>query len=162
MTTPEGFEPTVPDELIADYEQRLAKARDQSEQMQHELQGVEVTERSASGVTVTVDATGKPKHIEVNDALAGRGGKAVSTEIMRALGTAQTKIANRVEETMQPYLGGTEAMQRTVEALRGAHPGSVSPGSTGAAEPHQTNRHRKPDRDADEDFGGSIMERNDW
>lgn len=166
--------PTDPDELIAGYEQQLAAAEQKATRIREELDGVQITERSPSGATVTVNATGNPQNIEVSDELAARGGRAVTSEIMRALSAAQAKVAGRVEQAMQPYLGGTEAMERTIAGVRSAHP---VPGDGPARQaPQETYRFNdEPDEtppppakpnpprprprgdNDDDDFGGPIM-----
>ena len=124
------------------YENKLAEIEQRNERMQQELDDVEVTERSSDGaISVTVNSQGNLTDLQLGDILRRRDGKSVSQEVLRLVSTAQGRIADKVQEVMDPYIGGTEAMDHVMGKLRSATPTQpkeqAAPSSSSAPPPPQ-------------------------
>lgn len=116
-------EPQDADAWQRNYENKLAEIEQRNERMQEELDDVEVTERSSDGaISVTVNSQGNLTDLQLGDALRRRDGKSVSQEVLRLTSTAQSRIADKVKDVMDPYIGGTEAMDHVMGKLRSATP----------------------------------------
>lgn len=167
-----------PEQLLSQYEGKLAEAQAKSDAIRENLAGLHVTERSPDGqITVTVNDAGNLVGLQLGQALQRKDGAAVAQDIMRTLQAAQSRVANTVQESMAPLLGAdSEAMHMMMDKLRSAQPpppveqygqGSRSWGPSeprlGAIEddgpppppparPQQPPR-RRPVEDDDDDFG---------
>lgn len=168
-----------PEQLLGQYEGKLAQAQAKSDAIRENLAHLQVTERSPDGqITVTVNDAGNLVALQLGQALQRKDGAAVAQDVMRTLQAAQSRIAGVVQESMAPLLGAdSEAMHLMMDKLRSAQPppeqyvsGGGGWGPTeprlGAIEddtpppsrpqrPSQPPRHRSVD---DDDFGdGSIL-----
>ena len=169
-----------PEQLLSQYEGKLAEAQAKSDAIRENLANLHVTERSPDGqITVTVNDAGNLVGLQLGQALQRKDGAAVAQDIMRTLQAAQSRVANTVQESMAPLLGeDSEAMHMMMDKLRSAQPpppppppygqggGSWGPTETrlGAIEddsappppprpqPPQQPR-RRPVEDDDDDFG---------
>ena len=132
------------------YETKLAEIEQRNERMQQELDDVEVTERSSDGaISVTVNSQGNLTDLQLADVLRRRDGKSVSEEVLRLVSTAQGRIADKVQEVMDPYIGGTQAMDHVMGKLRSATPTTPkeqapASGSSGSSAPPPPQRPSGP------------------
>ncbi|MQA08498.1 MAG: hypothetical protein GEU98_08080 [Pseudonocardiaceae bacterium] len=171
-------EPIDPDAWQRGYETKLAGIEQRNERMTEELQQVRVTERSTDGqVSVTVNNHGALVDLQLGEALRQRDGSAVAGEVVRLASVAQGKVADAVRRAMQPYIGGTEAMNYLVDRMRAAQPPEepqgYTPGGGGYSDadsflrsnnadgdpesPQPPPRPPRPSHDDDDFGGGSIL-----
>ncbi|TWP52545.1 YbaB/EbfC family nucleoid-associated protein [Lentzea tibetensis] len=163
---------TDPDQILSQYEGKLAEAQRKSEAIKESLANLRVTERSADGqITVTVNDAGNLVDLKLGSALQRKDGDAVGQDVLRVVQAAQSRVASAVQEAMSPVLGGddSEAMHFMMDKLRSAQPppppqyvpggGGYGAGPQfGAIEddvPPPPPRPQRPARpqDDDEDFG---------
>jgi DNA-binding protein YbaB len=105
---------TDPDQILSQYEGKLAEAQRKSEAIKENLANLRVTERSADGqITVTVNDAGNLVDLKLGTSLQRRDGDTVGQEVLRVVQAAQSRVATAVQEAMSPVLGGddSEAMQ---------------------------------------------------
>lgn len=169
-----------PEQLLSQYEGKLAEAQARSDAIRESLANMRITERSPDGqITVTVNDAGNLVGLELGQALQRKDSASVAQDIMRTVQAAQSRVANTVQEAMSPLMGAdSEAMHLMMDKLRSAQPppppqyvpGGGGYGSTeprlGAIEddtpppppPPQWTRppqppRRRPVEDDDDDFG---------
>ncbi|WP_086662333.1 YbaB/EbfC family nucleoid-associated protein [Lentzea kentuckyensis] len=113
-----------PEQLLSQYEGKLAEAQAKSDAIRENLAHLHVTERSPDGqITVTVNDAGNLVGLQLGQALQRKEGAAVAQDIMRTLQAAQSRVANTVQESMAPLLGpDSEAMHMMMDKLRSAQP----------------------------------------
>lgn len=113
-----------PEQLLSQYEGKLAEAQAKSDAIRENLATMQVTERSPDGqITVTVNDSGNLVGLQLGQALQRKDGAAVAQDILRTLQAAQSKIANTVQEVMAPLMGAdSEAMHMMMDKLRSAQP----------------------------------------
>ncbi|SMD20795.1 YbaB/EbfC family nucleoid-associated protein [Lentzea albidocapillata] len=113
-----------PEQLLSQYEGKLAEAQAKSDAIRENLATLQVTERSADGqITVTVNDSGNLVGLQLGQALQRKDGAAVAQDILRTLQAAQSKVANTVQEAMAPLMGAdSEAMHMMMDKLRSAQP----------------------------------------
>lgn len=88
---------TDPDQLIAEYEQKIEAERRKAEQIRDGLTAVRATARSDDGqVTVTVNATGNVVDLRLTDGPRDKPGPELAQDIMHTLRRAQSRIAEEV------------------------------------------------------------------
>ncbi|TCP57414.1 YbaB/EbfC DNA-binding family protein [Tamaricihabitans halophyticus] len=181
-------EPNDPDAWQRNYEAKLANIAERNERMIEELEQVQATERSKDGqISVTVNNQGALADLQLGNALRQREGSEVAGEVLRLVSAAQAKVADAVRQGMEPYLGGTAAMDYVVDHLSAAQappePQGFTPGGGGAPDaasflrttwendeggqdsPPQSSgpaqqppqRPSRPTDDEDDDFGGGSI-----
>jgi DNA-binding protein YbaB len=113
-----------PEQLLSQYEGKLAEAQAKSDAIRENLAHLQVTERSPDGqITVTVNDAGNLVGLQLGQALQRKDGAVVAQDIMRTLQAAQSRVANTVQESMAPLLGAdSEAMHMMMDKLRSAQP----------------------------------------
>ncbi|MGW6444190.1 YbaB/EbfC family nucleoid-associated protein [Lentzea sp. NPDC055074] len=113
-----------PEQLLSQYEGKLAEARAKSDAIRENLAHLQVTERSPDGqITVTVNDSGNLVGLQLGQALQRKDGAVVAQDILRTLQAAQSRIANTVQEAMAPLMGAdSEAMHMMMDKLRSAQP----------------------------------------
>ncbi|MDX8141106.1 YbaB/EbfC family nucleoid-associated protein [Lentzea sp. BCCO 10_0061] len=113
-----------PEQLLSQYEGKLAEAQAKSDAIRENLAAMQVTERSPDGqITVTVNDAGNLVGLQLGQALQRKDGAAVAQDILRTLQAAQSKVANTVQESMAPLIGAdSEAMHMMMDKLRSAQP----------------------------------------
>lgn len=113
-----------PEQLLSQYEGKLAQAQAKSDAIRENLANLQVTERSPDGqITVTVNDAGNLVGLQLGQALQRKDGAAVAQDIMRTLQAAQSRVANAVQESMAPLMGpDSEAMHLMMDKLRSAQP----------------------------------------
>lgn len=154
MATP----PPDADEWQRNYQQKLAEVERRNEEMSEQVNSIEVTERSGDRqISVTVNNQGNLTDLQLGDSLRQRGGQEVSAQVLQLIGTAQDRAAEQVREAMQPYIGGSAAMDHLVTGIRSA-PESPDEGSTGGGTGGSAgSRPRFEDEDDDWGGGGSFL-----
>lgn len=165
-----------PDQILSQYEGKLAEAQRKSEAIKESLANLRVTERSADGqIAVTVNDAGNLVDLKLGTALQRKDGDTVGQEVLRVVQAAQSRVATAVQEAMSPVLGGdSEAMHFMMDKLRSAQPppppqyvpgggGYGSGPQLGAIEddappPPPPPRPQRPPQDDDDDFsnGGFL------
>ncbi|GLZ31931.1 hypothetical protein Lesp02_41190 [Lentzea sp. NBRC 105346] len=115
---------TDPDQILSQYEGKLAEAQRKSDAIRESLANLRVTERSADGqITVTVNDAGNLVDLKLGNALQRKDGDTVGQEVLRVVQAAQSRVATAVQEALSPVLGGdSEAMHFMVDKLRSAQP----------------------------------------
>ncbi|SER45998.1 YbaB/EbfC family nucleoid-associated protein [Lentzea albida] len=113
-----------PDQLLSQYEGKLAEAQAKSDAIRENLAHLQITERSPDGqITVTVNDAGNLVGLQLGQALQRKDGTAVAQDILRTLQAAQSKVAATVQEAMAPLMGAdSEAMHMMMDKLRSAQP----------------------------------------
>jgi DNA-binding protein YbaB len=124
---------TDPEQVIRQYEGRLAEAQRRGEAIRETMAGLRVTERSADGqIAVTVNDAGNLVDLHLGSALQRKDGQAVAQEVLRVVQAAQSRVAAAVQEAMTPLLGGdSQAMEFMVDRLRSAQPPPPAPPGDG-------------------------------
>ncbi|SEQ82902.1 Conserved DNA-binding protein YbaB [Lentzea xinjiangensis] len=125
-----------PEQLLSQYEGKLAQAQAKSDAIRENLANLQVTERSPDGqIVVTVNDAGNLVALQLGQALQRKDGAAVAQDVMRTLQAAQSRIATVVQESMAPLLGAdSETMHLMMDKLRSAQPpppGHSVPGGGG-------------------------------
>ncbi|SDG04291.1 Conserved DNA-binding protein YbaB [Lentzea fradiae] len=167
-----------PDQLLSQFEGKLAQAQAKSDAIRENLARLQVTERSPDGqIAVTVNDAGNLVGLELGQALQRKDSAAVAQDIMRTLQAAQGRIATVVQESMAPLVGeDSETMHLMMAKLRSAQPSPQTYGSgaggwgpteprLGAIEddapppppPPPSPLRRRPAEDDDDFGGGSIL-----
>jgi DNA-binding protein YbaB len=166
-----------PEQLLSQYEGKLAQAQAKSDAIRENLAHLQVTERSPDGqITVTVNDAGNLVGLQLGQALQRKDGAVVAQDIMRTLQAAQSRVANAVQESMAPLMGAdSEAMHLMMDKLRSAQPpppveqrggwgpteprlGAIEDDSTPPPPPVRPQQppqppRRRPVQDDDDDFG---------
>ncbi|MET9225353.1 YbaB/EbfC family nucleoid-associated protein [Lentzea sp. NPDC003310] len=174
-----------PEQLLSQYEGRLAEAQAKSDAIRENLAHLQVTESSPDGqITVTVNDSGNLVGLQLGQALQRKDGNAVAQDVLRTLQAAQSRIANTVQEAMAPLMGAdSEAMHMMMDKLRSAQPppppeqyapgggrwapteqrlgaieddGVAPPPQTRPQQPPRPPRHRSDDEDDDFGNGGFL------
>lgn len=144
MATPP---PPDADEWQRNYQQKLAEAERRNEEMTEQVNNIEATERSSDRqISVTVNNQGNLTGLELGNSLRQRGGQEVSAEVLQLVGTAQGRVAEQVREAMEPYIGGSAAMDHLVTGIRSAPETSEESGGTSSG---SNTRPRFDDEDDD-------------
>ena len=131
MATP----PPDADEWQRNYQQKLAEVERRNEEMTEQVNNIEITERSGDRqISVTVNNQGNLTDLKLGDSLRQRGGQEVSAEVLQLVGTAQGRVAEQVREAMEPYIGGTAAMDHLVTGIRSA-PENPDEGGSSSSRP---------------------------
>ncbi|WP_394616528.1 YbaB/EbfC family nucleoid-associated protein [Lentzea sp. JNUCC 0626] len=115
---------TDPDQILNQYEGKLAEAQRKSDAIRETLANLRVMERSADGqIVVTVNDAGNLVDLKLGNSLQRREGDIVAQEVLRVLQAAQSRVAATVQEAMSPMLGAdSEAMHFMMDKLRSAQP----------------------------------------
>lgn len=115
---------TDPDQILNQYEGRLAEAQRKSDAIRESLANLRVVERSADGqIAVTVNDAGNLVDLKLGSSLQRRDGDSVAQEVLRVLQAAQSRVAATVQEAMSPMLGAdSDAMHFMMDKLRSAQP----------------------------------------
>jgi DNA-binding protein YbaB len=113
-----------PEQLLSQYEGKLAQAQAKSDAIRENLAHLQITERSPDGqITVTVNDAGNLVALQLGQALQRKDGAAVAQDVMRTLQAAQSRIASVVQESMAPLLGAdSETMHLMMDKLRSSQP----------------------------------------
>ncbi|MGW6935352.1 YbaB/EbfC family nucleoid-associated protein [Lentzea sp. NPDC054927] len=129
-----------PEQLLSQYEGKLAEAQAKSDAIRENLAHLQVTERSPDGqITVTVNDAGNLVGLQLGQALQRKDGAVVAQDIMRTLQAAQSRVANAVQESMAPLMGpDSEAMHMMMDKLRSAQPPPPPVEQRGAWGPTET------------------------
>ncbi|GAB2859339.1 YbaB/EbfC family nucleoid-associated protein [Lentzea nigeriaca] len=108
---------TDPDQILNQYEGKLAEAQRKSDALRESLVNLRVMERSADGqIVVTVNDAGNLVDLKLGNALQRRDGDSVAQ-------AAQSRVAATVQEAMSPMLGAdSEAMHFMMDKLRSVQP----------------------------------------
>jgi hypothetical protein len=102
------YRPTMtdPDQLIADFEEKAAQARQRAERIRDGLTAVRVTERTPDGrVAVTVNASGNLVDLRLADGPQDKAGPELAQDIMRTLRRAQSHLAEAVRDGLGEVAG---------------------------------------------------------
>jgi DNA-binding protein YbaB len=115
---------TDPDQILNQYEGKLAEAQRKSDALRESLANLRVMERSADGqIVVTVNDAGNLVDLKLGNSLQRRDGNSVAQEVLRVVQAAQSRVAATVQEAMSPMLGAdSEAMHFMMDKLRSAQP----------------------------------------
>ncbi len=115
---------TDPDQILNQYEGKLAEAQRKSDAIRETLANLRVMERSADGqIVVTVNDAGNLVDLKLGNSLQRREGDIVAQEVLRVVQAAQSRVASTVQEAMSPMLGAdSEAMHFMMDKLRSAQP----------------------------------------
>ncbi|WP_394621183.1 YbaB/EbfC family nucleoid-associated protein [Lentzea sp. JNUCC 0626] len=128
-----------PDQLLSQYEGKLAEAQARGDAIRETLAHLRVTERSPDGqIAVTVNDAGNLVGLELGQALQRKDSAVVAQDVLRTVQAAQSKVANTVGEAMAPLLGAdSEAMHMMMDKLRSAQPPPPEQGREGWAPSEQ-------------------------
>jgi DNA-binding protein YbaB len=107
---------TNPEQLIADFESRMAESQRKAQQMVSEIEAVSVSERSKDGqIAVVVDHAGNLTGLEIG--MGVREKPNLAEEILRTVKAAQSKLAAAVQVGVTDPVG-PEVMDELVSRLR--------------------------------------------
>jgi DNA-binding protein YbaB len=111
---------TNPEQLIADFEARMAESRHKAERMVSEIEAVSVSERSRDGqIGVQVDHAGNLVGLEIG--MSVRDKPDLADEILRTVKAAQSKLAAAVQAGVTDPVG-PEVMNELVSRLQRTFP----------------------------------------
>ncbi|UOX87268.1 YbaB/EbfC family nucleoid-associated protein [Amycolatopsis sp. FBCC-B4732] len=109
-----------PEQLVADFESRMAESQRKAERMVGEIEAVSVSERSKDGhIGVKVDHAGNLVDLEIG--LSARDKPDLAEEILRTVKAAQSKLAAAVRVGVTDPVG-PEVMYQLVSRLERAFP----------------------------------------
>ncbi|MFF1607861.1 YbaB/EbfC family nucleoid-associated protein [Amycolatopsis sp. NPDC058278] len=109
-----------PEQLIADFETRMAESQRKAELMVSEIEVVSVSERSKDGqIRVKVDHAGNLVGLEIG--LSVRDKPDLAEEILRTVKSAQSKLAGAMQAGVTDPVG-PEVMNQLVSRLEQAFP----------------------------------------
>ncbi|WP_103353861.1 YbaB/EbfC family nucleoid-associated protein [Amycolatopsis sp. CA-128772] len=111
---------TNPEQLIADFEARMAESRRKAELMVNEIEAVTVSERSRDGqIGVEVDHAGNLVGLKIG--MSVRDKPDLAEEILRTVKAAQSKLATAVQAGVAHPVG-PEVMNELVSRLERQFP----------------------------------------
>jgi len=111
---------TNPEQLIADFETRMAESRRKADRMVGEIEAVSVSERSRDGqIGVKVDHAGNLVGLEIG--LSVRDKPDLAEEILRTVKAAQSKLAAAMQAGVTDPVG-PEVMNELVSRLQRQFP----------------------------------------
>jgi DNA-binding protein YbaB len=111
---------TNPEQLIADFEARMAESQRKAERMVGEIEAVSVSERSKDGqIGVKVDHAGNLVGLEIG--LSVRDKPELAEEILRTVKAAQSKLAAAMQAGVTDPVG-PEVMNQLVSRLEQTFP----------------------------------------
>lgn len=111
---------TNAEQLIADFEAKLAAARREADKTRMEIERVSVSEHSKDGqITVKVNHAGNLVGLEIGPVV--REKPSLAQDILRTVQAAQAKLADAVQ-TGVPSIAGTETMGELIGRLRAEYP----------------------------------------
>lgn len=100
-----------PENLLVDYEAKLAEVQRRAEHVREGLVRTTVTDRSTDGhISVTVNASGNVVGLKLADAACDQPGAELAEAILRTIARAQSELAGAVRATMAPELAGSELL----------------------------------------------------
>ncbi|MFD8497934.1 YbaB/EbfC family nucleoid-associated protein [Amycolatopsis sp. NPDC059657] len=109
-----------PEQLITDYEAKLASVQENAARTAAEIESVTVSERSKDGqIAVKVNHTGNVVDLEIGTAV--RMKPSLAQDIMRTIQGAQAKLAGAMQAGV-PSIAGTETMDALVSQLHSEFP----------------------------------------
>jgi DNA-binding protein YbaB len=148
------------------------------------MQGQTVTERSKDNtIEVTVDSKGLLKNLVISEAVSGKRMAEVSSQVMRLVQLAQSRIPELLQQAMAETVGTTDTTaSRVIAEAQNTFPEAPPeddiappeperhhqfgpeeeeppppPASTTPPQPKPIPRRRRTQDDDDDDFGGSIL-----
>ncbi|GAB2741500.1 hypothetical protein GCM10027174_13860 [Salinifilum aidingensis] len=140
-------DPTDPDQLLADYQNKLREAEAKSQRINEAIGGVQVTERSGDReVSVTVNSSGNLVDLSFGSGIKRRDPEGLAQEVLDCVNRAQTRASEQLREAVQPEMGDGAAFDFMLNSVTSAPSGS----DQGA---QQDTRPGPEDPDEDEDFG---------
>lgn len=147
MTTPSD-----PDEMLAGFRKQIEDKMQQAEQIKEAATAVRAEASNKDGsVRVSVDQNGNMSGLELTDGALRRRPDELSGEIMSTVRSAQTRLAERMREAMEPVLGSdTEALDSVLSGVRDRFPDDDSEES--AEQGSASNRPGASGDSGDEDF----------
>jgi DNA-binding protein YbaB len=156
---------TDPDQLTADYEDKVAQAQQRAERIRDGLTALRVTERTQDGrVSVTVNASGNLVDLRLADGPQGKAGPELAQDIMRTIHRAQSHLADAVLAGLGE-VAGPETLAELENQYRTTYPAPAEDaaerrrrtlrlGAELADEAAQQARRERPARDdTDTDYG---------
>lgn len=124
---------TNPEQLIADFEARMAESRRKAGRMVGEIEAVSVSERSRDGqIGVKVDHAGNLVGLEIG--MSVRDKPDLAEEILRTVKTAQSKLATAMLAGVTDPVG-PEVMNELVSRLQRQFPAPEPAGFTPPSSP---------------------------
>ena len=100
-----------PEEVLVDYEAKLAEVTRRAEQVRDGLARTTVTGRSTDGhISVTVNASGNVVGLKLADAACDQPGAELAEAILRTIARTQSQLAGAVQAAMAPELSGSNVM----------------------------------------------------
>lgn len=156
-----------PEEVLVDYEAKLAEVTRRAEQVRDGLARTTVTGRSADGhISVTVNASGNVVGLKLADAACDQPGAELAEAILRTIARAQSELAGAVQAAMAPELAGSNVMAELDAQYRTTFPEpppeTPRPGrrtmrigaeDAPAVPAERTPRRQRPQPDDDTDYG---------
>ncbi|QGK71311.1 YbaB/EbfC family DNA-binding protein [Allosaccharopolyspora coralli] len=115
---------TDPDAMLAGWRQQIDQKMQQAQQLQDAAKAVQVSQTSRDGVvTVTVDHTGNLVGLDLADAVLRKRPAEISGEVLDTLRQAQSKLAERMRDVMQPVTGDdSDTLEAVVTGFRERFP----------------------------------------
>ncbi|MEU4248522.1 YbaB/EbfC family nucleoid-associated protein [Amycolatopsis sp. NPDC026612] len=124
-----------PEQLIADFEARMAESQRKADRMVSEIEAVSVCERSKDGqIGVKVDHAGNLVGLEIG--LGVRDKPDLAEEILRTVKSAQSKLAGAMQAGITDPVG-PEVMNQLVSRLEQAFPAPAPEGFAPPAAPRE-------------------------
>lgn len=100
-----------PEDVLVDYEAKLAEVTRRAEQVREGLARTSVTGRSADGhISATVNASGNVVGLKLADAACDQSGADLAQAILRTVARAQSELAEAVRASMAPELAGSDLL----------------------------------------------------
>jgi DNA-binding protein YbaB len=135
-----------PDQWLAQYEDKIAAAKQKSEQAQSQLGEVGGTAESPDGlIRVSVNASGALTALDIKQAARGMEPDEIASAILTAATQAQRAASGRVVEIMTEFVGESPALDYVKEQMPHGYAGD----GTDEEEPQSELKRRdtRPDDD---------------
>ena len=112
-----------PEEVLVDYEAKLAEVTRRAEQVRDGLARTTVTGRSTDGhISVTVNASGNVVGLKLADAACDQPGAELAEAILRTIARTQSQLAGAVQAAMAPELAGSNVLTELDTQYRTTYP----------------------------------------
>lgn len=119
---PEDLEAS--EQIVREWRERATERAEKFGQMQEQVEQLSITESSSDGsVQLTIGSNGLLKGLDISESAGNRPMSRLSTEIMRTLQVAQSRLPDLLQQTVDDTVGAEDtAGQHIVGELRKAFP----------------------------------------
>ncbi|ANN15266.1 hypothetical protein SD37_06090 [Amycolatopsis orientalis] len=171
------------EQMVDNWTKQIQETAARYQAMAARMQGQTVTERSKDNtIEVTIDSKGLLTNLVISEAASGKRMAEVSSQVMRLVQLAQSKIPELLQQAMAETVGtGDETASRVIAEAQSTFPEAPPeediappeperhhrfgpeeeepppPASATPPQPKPIPRRRRTQDDDEDDFGGSIL-----